>query len=246
MGDEIETLLREVDRKKSALALREPFAQDALDALHERFWYEGIYNSTAIEGNSLTLEEVRTVLDDDIVIPGKPLSDHMSVVGYRDASLCVQRLVENNVEISEHEIRKLHACLLIDQPEIKGEYRRYNLMVRGHKPPSYEKVPYKMLQLVDTYKQEGQHPLEEIGFFHLRLEKIHPFGDGNGRVGRLIINLMLMQKGYPAIIIRRDDRQRYYECLEAYDGMVGNPQTEPMQRYLAERVNESLDILAAL
>jgi Fic family protein len=226
--------------------LKPPLAPDAEEAFQERFLFESIYNSTAIEGNSLTLDEVVRVLTNNEVIPGKPLSDHLSVVGYRDATLLAQRYGQSKLRIGEHEIRKLHYQMLIDQQQTSGEYRTYNLMIRGHRPTSYEKVPYKMLQLVESGVMEDQHPLEHVAFFHLRLEKIHPFGDGNGRVGRLIINAQLEQLGYPAVIIKVEDKQRYYEALEAYDGLTGNPQTLPMQLLLAELVERQLDQFLAL
>ena len=85
-----------------------------------------------------------------------------------------------------------------------------------------------------------------IAFFHLRLEKIHPFGDGNGRVGRIIINIMLAQEGYPQVCFDLSEKERYYKALEAYDGLHGNPQLEPMKMYLAELVIRQLDALLAL
>ena len=246
MSDELDVLLRRVDKKKAELGLKVPLAPDAEEAYRERFLFENIYHSNAIEGNSLTLEEVKRVLENDEVVAGKPLSDHLSVVGYRDATLLAQRYGNDGVRITEHEIKKLHYQMLIDQQQTSGEYRNYNLMIRGHRPTSYEKVPYKMLQLVEPKPKEDHHPIEYVAFFHLRLEKIHPFGDGNGRVGRLIVNAQLEQFGYPAVIITVEDKQRYYEALEAYDGLTGNPQVVPFQLLLAELVERQLDELLAL
>jgi Fic family protein len=136
--------------------------------------------------------------------------------------------------------------MLIDQQDVSGEYRNYNLMIHGHRPTSYEKVSYKMLQLVEGKQTGDKHPIEDIAFFHLRLEKIHPFGDGNGRVGRLIINIMLEQQGYPAIIVTLDDKKSYFEALNAYDGLDGNPRIEPMVVLLAQLVSRQLDALLSL
>ncbi|MDR2587548.1 MAG: Fic family protein [Coriobacteriales bacterium] len=246
MSDELDVLLREVDRKKAELGLKPPVAPDAQEAYQERFLYDSIYHSNAIEGNSLTREEIERVLVANEVVAGKPLSDHVAVLGYRDATLLGQHYVRGNTRITEHEVKRLHRRMLIDHQEASGEYRNYNLMIHGHRPTSYEKVPYKMLQICDARPSEYRHPIESIAFFHLRLEKIHPFGDGNGRIGRLIINIMLEQLGYPAIIVTLDDKKAYYEALSAYDGLDGNPRVQPMQALLAQLVIRQLDELLAL
>jgi Fic family protein len=168
-------------------------------------------------------------------------------VGYRDAIITARGYIANSIRITEHEIKKLHYQLLIAQQAVSGEYRNFNLMIRGHRPTSYEKVPYKMLQLVDRVGTlEDEHPIEAAAFFHLRLEKIHPFGDGNGRVGRIVINTMLAQAGYPQVIFDVTQKQEYYKALEAYDGLNGNPQIEPLQIYLAKLVIKQLDELLAV
>jgi len=241
MSEALDLLLREADKKKAALT-QKTFAPDALDAYQERFFFAEIYNSLAIEGNKLSKQEIEDVLRNDTVVPGKSLCDHLDVVGYRDAVAQSQLYVNFNTRITEHEIRKLHYKMLIAHQSMSGEYRSYNMMIRGHRPTSYEKIPYKMVQLADrTPNLEEEHPLEAIAFFHLRLEKIHPFGDGNGRVGRIIINTMLAQAEYPKVVFDVSEKERYYKALEAYDGLHGNPQIEPMQIYLTELVIRQLD-----
>ncbi len=246
MTEELDVLLREVDKKKAELGIKPELAPDVLEAFQERFLYESIFNSNSIEGNNLTLEEVERILTKNEVIDGKTLSDHVSVLGYRDAVVLGQRYAREGTRITEHEIKKLHYKMLIDKQEVSGEYRDYNMMIHGHRPTSYEKVPYKMMQLVDSRPSEDRHPIESIAYFHLRLEKIHPFGDGNGRVGRLIVNIMLEQSGYPAITFGMAEKQEYYEALSAYDGLDGNPRTEPMQLFIAKLVSKQLDVLLAL
>jgi Fic family protein len=247
MSEELDLLIREADKKKVQLAQKEPLAPQDADAYQERFLFDSIYHSLAIEGNELKRDEVERVLTNNEVVAGRSLTDHLSVVGYRDASIQSREYVRNNTRITEHEIKKLHYKLLIDQQAVSGEYRTYNVMIRGHRPTAYEKVPYKMVQLVDNIGTfEDEHPIEAAAFFHLRLEKIHPFGDGNGRVGRLLLNTMLEQAGYPAVLFDVAQKQQYYEALEAYDGLNGNPQVEPMQIFLAKLVIAQLDTLLAL
>ncbi|MDR0309098.1 MAG: Fic family protein [Coriobacteriales bacterium] len=246
MSEELEVLLREADRKKAELAEKPELAPEAEEACRERFLYESVYCNNAIEGNQLILEEVERLLKNDEVVAGKSLSDHVSIVGYRDAMLLCDYYVRQDMRISEHEIRKLHYRMLINRQDISGEYRNFNMMIKGHRPTSPEKISYKMLQLVEAKPTEHAHPIETTAFFHLRIEKIHPFADGNGRVGRLLINVMLEQAGYPAVIIKPDDRMEYYQALDAYDGLNGNPQVKPMQVLLAKLVNRRLDELLAL
>lgn len=246
MSEELDLLIREADKKKAQLA-QKTLAPDIYDAYQERFLLADIFNSLAIEGNKLSQEQIENLLSNDVVIPNISLSDHMNVVGYRDAILQSREYVNYNTRITEHEIRKLHYKLLIARQQVSGEYRNYNMMIRGHRPTSYEKVPYKMVQLTDRVnKLEDEHPLEAIAFAHLRLEKIHPFGDGNGRVGRILVNTMLAQAEYPQVIFDVNEKERYYAALEAYDGLQGNPQIEPMQVYLTELVVRQLDELLAL
>ena len=246
MNDEMDALLREIDKKKAELNVKPQLAPDVEEEYQERFLFDSIYFSNAIEGNQLTREEVEQVLTQNMVIAGKSLSDHAAALGYRDAMLLSKQYVRNNTRIGEHQIKNLHYQMLIDQQAVSGEYRNYNLMIHGHRPTSYEKVPYKMMQLVDNRPSGERHPIEDIAFFHLRLEKIHPFGDGNGRVGRLIINIMLEQQGYPAIAVTLDDKKSYFAALNAYDGLDGNPRMEPMELLLAKLVNRKLDELLAL
>ncbi|MCL1879509.1 MAG: Fic family protein [Actinomycetia bacterium] len=246
MDEQLGLLLREVDRKKTELAEKPNLSPDADEAYREQFLYRSIYHNNAIEGNQLTQEEIQRMLQGNEVIPNKPLSDHIAVVGCYDAIRLARRYVAQQTRITEHEIRNLHYRMLISDQEASGVYRNYNLMINGHRPTSYEKIAYKMLQLSEAKPSECVHPIEAIAFYHLRFEKIHPFGDGNGRVGRLIINLMLEQQGYPPVIIKLDDRATYYDALNAYDGLDGKPQVKPMQILLAKLISEQLDELLAL
>ncbi len=192
--------------------------QGELQRLREEFLIEYTYNSNAIEGNTLTLQETALVLE-GVTIDKKPLKDHLEAVGHRDAFLYVQDLVKDKVSFSESIIKQIHTLVLMDRPEDRGVYRRIPVRIMGayHVPSDPVLVPEQMENLVAEFSaNKKMHPIERATMFHLKFEGIHPFVDGNGRTGRLILNLMLMQAGYPPINVKYSDRKRYYEMFDCY------------------------------
>ena len=211
-------LFTEVDALKTELDKCRPLTQGELQRLREEFLIEYTYNSNAIEGNTLTLQETALVLK-GITIDKKPLKDHLEAVGHRDAFLYILDLVKNNIPFSESIIRQIHTLVLVDRPEDRGVYRRIPVRIMGayHVPSDPVLVPEQMENLVAEFAaNKKMHPIERAAIFHLKFEGIHPFVDGNGRTGRLILNLMLMQAGYPPINVKYSDRKRYYEMFDRY------------------------------
>ena len=211
-------LFAEVDALKAELDRCRPLTQGELQRLRDEFLIEYTYNSNAIEGNTLTLQETALVLE-GITIDKKPLKDHLEAVGHRDAFLYVEDLVKNKVPFSERIIKEIHTLVMMDRPEDRGIYRRIPVRIMGayHVPPDPVLVPEQMERLVAEFEgNKKMHPIERAALFHLKFEGIHPFVDGNGRTGRLILNLMLMQAGYPPINVKYSDRKRYYEAFDAY------------------------------
>lgn len=232
-------LLNGIDRKKRELNRRRPLTQGELERLGEEFLIEFTYNSNAIEGNTLTLQETALVLQ-GLTIDQKPLKDHLEAVGHRDAFQYVQQLVSEKVRLSERIIREIHALVLIDRPEDKGIYRRIPVRIIGahHEPPQPYLVPVRMEQLMADQVKNKRHPIERSALFHLQFEGIHPFVDGNGRTGRLLINLDLMQQGYPPINVKFADRKRYYAC---FDSFYRDQDPVPMIRLIGEAVDEQME-----
>ena len=234
-----------VDALKDEIDRRRPLTQGELQRLKEEFLITFTYNSNAIEGNTLTLRETALVLE-GVTIDKKPLKDHLETVGHRDAFLYVQELVSDKTAISEKVIKDIHSLILIDKPTDKGVYRRIPVTIMGafHEPPQPYLVPLQMEQLMADHKKAKRHIIEQTALFHLEFEGIHPFIDGNGRTGRLILNLMLMQQGYPPINIKFADRQRYYSCFDRYyRDKTGAPMVEMIAQYLLERLEQYLAIL---
>lgn len=217
-------LLLKIDELKDEMNKKCTLTQGEIKRIHDEFTIEYTYNSNAIEGNTLTLQETAMVLE-GITIDKKPLKDHLEAVGHRDAFLFIQDLVRNNIPFSESIIKQIHTLVLMDRPEDRGKYRRIPVRIMGayHVPPDPLLVPEKMENLLAEFKyNKKMHPIERAVLFHLKFEGIHPFVDGNGRTGRLLLNLMLMQEGYPPINVKYSDRKRYYEAFDAYyrDGNI--------------------------
>lgn len=231
-------LLRKIDALKVELSRRRPLTKGELKRLREEFLIEYTYSSNAIEGNTLTLKETALVLE-GITIDKKPLKDHLEAVGHRDAFLYIAQLVTDKVQFSESIIKQVHSLVLMDKPEDKGVYRRIPVRIMGasHEPPQPYLVPVQMEQLVAEFSKTKLHPIESAAMFHLKFEGIHPFIDGNGRTGRLLLNFILMQNGYPSINVKFADRKRYYNCFDAY---YKDNDPDPMIRMIAEYVEERL------
>lgn len=232
------SLFSRIDSIKEQLSQHHPLTVSELQRLQEEFLVEYTYNSNAIEGNTLTLQETALVLE-GVTIDRKPLKDHLEAVGHKDAFLYVQRLVENKVPFSERVIKQIHTLVLIDRAEDRGVYRRIPVRIMGayQTPPEPVFVPEQMEKLIKEFSKKKLHPIESAALLHLKFEGIHPFVDGNGRTGRLILNLFLMQNGYPPINVKFTDRKRYYEAFDSYycDNNAG-----AMVQMIAEYVRESL------
>ena len=236
----------EIETKKQKLSELRPLTPGEVERLREEFMVEFTYNSNAIEGNTLTLKETAMVLE-GITIDQKPMKDHLEAVGHRDAFLYVQEIATKEIEFSEYVIKNIHSLVLMNRPEDKGTYRRIPVRIMGAytMPVQPYMIEPKMSELL--IKNEERKPImsdiERIALFHLEFEGIHPFIDGNGRTGRLIMNLDLIRNGYPPINVKFTDRKRYYEAFDAY---YRDNDPMPMTNLIAEYVNARLDEYLAI
>ncbi len=234
-----EDLFSAIQKKKAELDLKRPLSEGEVQRLYEDFMIEYTYNSNAIEGNTLTLHETDMVLR-GLTIDQKPLRDHMEAVGHKEAFYFILDLVKDNAAISEYVIKQIHSLVLADKPRDKGVYRRVPVRILGasHEPVQPYLIEPKMNALLLDYKEDNRNIAEKIAYFHIMFEAIHPFIDGNGRTGRLLVNLELMKAGYPPIDIKFTDRKRYYDAFESYHV---NKDLMPMANLFAEYINERLD-----
>lgn len=240
-----ESLLDMIDRKKKELDTRRPMTQGEVERLGEQFAVEYIYNSNAIEGNTLTLRETDMVLR-GLTIDQKPLKDHLEAVGHKEAFDFVVELTKNNVPMSENIIKQIHYLVLTDKRDDRGVYRRVPVRIMGakHEPVQPYLIEPKMEQLMVDYANNTEHIVTKLARFHIEFEGIHPFIDGNGRTGRLLINFEFMKEGFPPIDIKFTDRIAYYNAFDEYHNKNNLSAMEKLfARYLNERLDMYLRIL---
>ena len=234
-----ESILAQIDRKKKELDTRRPLTEGELERLNEEFTVEYTYNSNAIEGNTLTLRETDLVLR-GLTVDQKPLKDHMEAIGHKEAFDYVRELVKENVQLSEHIIKQIHYLVLADKKEDRGVYRRVPVHIMGahHEPVQPYLIVPRMEKLLQDYAQSDEHLVSKLARFHIEFEGIHPFIDGNGRTGRLLVNLELMKAGYPSIDIKFTDRIAYYNAFDEY---YVKHNLSAMEGLLAGYINVRLD-----
>jgi Fic family protein len=204
-------------------AFREKGALEPMAArkLAEYFRLQHIYHSTGIEGNRLSLRETEVVLLEGVELGDKPLADQMEVKDLAAAFHFLEQCAQQDEPLREIDLRELHRLTVGQKLEAQpGSYRRAGVVITGSelKPPEPLAVPGLMQQLVAWINRPKQ--LDTFAFaviVHHKMTAIHPFMDGNGRVARLLLNLILVKAGYPVVNIKREDRPRYYEALTFAD-----------------------------
>lgn len=234
-----------LEEKLKRLNKLRPISSVLLQKLREKFEVEMTYNSNAIEGNTLTLKETYWVIQQGLTVKGKPLKDHLEAKNHKEALDFLYELIApgNKNTISEHLIKSLHSLIIQDiDKNIAGQYRERNVFITGteHTPPSSLNVPIKMQELIQWARtnQKKMNVIEFSAMFHHKFVHIHPFEDGNGRAGRLLMNIFLMQYGFPLAIIQKNDRQKYYRALALAD--EGN--NKMLVNFIAQAVLRSLNI----
>ena len=232
-------LLKDIEAKKRQMDACRPLTQGELERLREEFVIEYTYNSNAIEGNTLTLQETSLVLK-GLTVGAKPLKDHLEAVGHRQAFDFICEQVSNPAPLTESLIRQIHYLVLSDKPEDRGVYRRVPVHIVGalHDPVQPYLIQPKMEQLLQEYLSSRENLVPRLARFHIEFEGIHPFIDGNGRTGRLLVNLELMKAGFPPIDIKFSDRAKYYA---AFDAWHSGKKREAMAMLFATYLNQRLD-----
>ncbi len=203
----------EIDDLQKKINGLKPFTEPMLKQLREYYRVGLTYSSNAIEGNSLTLSETKVVLEDGLTVGGKPLKDHLEARGHSNAYDWLYELA-NKAEIEEEDILRLHYLFYryLDEGQA-GKYRSTAIIVTGTDFvfPTADEVPGRMEEFVSSMKRDSLdiHTVERAARAHADFVTIHPFSDGNGRVARLIMNLLLFRQNFPITIIPPIRRAEY-------------------------------------
>lgn len=231
-------LLRELELTKLGYQkiLRRLTPHQLSDVL-DRFTINFTYESNAIEGNSLTLKDVTFIIKEGEITAGKNLREVYETINTRKA---LDWIMQKKPQISQKEIIKLHEILVKDTGVSTGYKKLPNFLLgRMIKTTSPVHVEKEMQALISWYHQNSDlHPLQRAALFHGKFERIHPFEDGNGRVGRLLINIILLNDGYPPLIIRKTQRVRYFHALDAFD----HDHPENLYWFLIEKYKKTYDL----
>ncbi len=212
----------------------------ALASFERSFAVAYAHNSTAIEGNSLTLIQTKAVLEDGVSVGGKSLREIYEVVNHDKAFRFVKERVSKGEPLSENLVKDIHA-ILMENILPGGFYRNTDVRISGasHHPPS----PVEMYGQVKRFFAElptrtDLHPIELAAWTHAEFVRIHPFIEGNGRTSRMMMNYQLLSAGFLPVSIRKEDRLPYFEKLEAY---AVNGDLEPFAKLVAALEREQLE-----
>ena len=236
-------ILAKIEQQKQKLDSLRPLNDEQLSNLKNYFDIELTYNSNAIEGNTLTYNETKIVLNEGLTIGGKTLNEHLEVINHKEAIDFIEDLA-NNSSITLKDIKDIHYLILkgIDNKNA-GRFRDIEVGVRKsdgsiHKFPHPIKVESQMQEFIDELSCSDKHSILKSALAHLHFVSIHPFSDGNGRTARLLMNLILLQNGYPITVIKKEDRVEYIKAIEEYQE---NENEEIFCNFIAQKVSEGFD-----
>ena len=239
-----EKLLARIEEKMRRINMLRPPPADAVKRLHDEMRLLHTYHSNAIEGNTLTLSETKLVLEEGTTIGGKSLREHLEASNNAKAFDLIEDIAKKKKPIDHVSIQKIHEVVTSGILEEAGKYRSTNVRITGavKTPPDWSKIVKLMDGLIEKISESKTHPVETAAYLHHRFVQIHPFIDGNGRVARLLTNLYLIAWGYPAIVLKTEDRGKYYKFLRAAD--AGNLST--FANFIAKAVDESLTMYLSI
>ncbi len=238
-----EELYRRIFKKKKELDTLRPFSKSSLKRLKENFYVESTYNSNAIEGNTLTKSETRLVIEEGITIGGKSIREHFEAINHKNAIDFIESIVKAKKKITKDLICRINELVLdnIDKEE-KGIYRLRKVHIGGASfiPAKPDLVPNLMNKFL-KWLNENKNKMNIVDFAALAHEKftfIHPFIDGNGRCARLLVNFLLMQRGFLPVVILKTERRKYIRALDE----AHKENYVPFVNFIARNIERSLSL----
>lgn len=214
--------------------------KETLQSFEKSFDIEYAHNSTAIEGNTLSLIQTKAVIEDGISVGGKELREIYEVVNHSRAFDYVKKCIADNKSLDENTVEDIHA-LLMDNILTGGIYRNVEVRISGakHKPPTPNEMYGQIKDFYDDMQYKyTENAIELAAWTHAEFVKIHPFVDGNGRTSRMIMNYQLMASEFLPISIAKENRLEYFEALESY---AVNDDLQPFVEMIAELEEVRLD-----
>ncbi|SAL57398.1 filamentation induced by cAMP protein Fic [Caballeronia cordobensis] len=238
----LQRMLEAIDANKARLDATRPLSPPALASLQQRLRLEWTPDANATEHHARSLREAQVVLD-NLKIGDKSLRQHCETMGRPNAMRYIEEIIASNEPISTWQIRNIHNAVLKRRVgEEACRYRHVNVAIADARttPPDFLDLPAELAALVEWHAGAGHmHPIERAAELHARFVRIHPFVDGNGRTGRLLLNIELMKSSYPPAVIRDEDRAAYCDSLD--DACASNNYAG-IARLIAESVLRSFDL----
>lgn len=206
------------DKKEQLAKIRSSIQPEALESFEKSFDVEYAHNSTAIEGNTLTLIQTKAILEDGLSVGGKTLREIYEVANHAKAFSFVKKCVAEGRPLDELTAKDIHA-LLMENILVRGVYRNVEIRISGagFKPPAPDEMFWQVKNFfADLPYRTDLNPIELAAWTHAEFVKIHPFVDGNGRISRMLMNYQLMSGGFLPVSIAKENRLEYFDAPEAY------------------------------
>lgn len=237
----LEKQLERIMQKKAELDKLRPIPPYALKSIKESLMIEWTYNSNSIEGNTLTLQETKMIIEEGFTIKGKSLREHFEAVNHQEAIELVENLISDSYILKETDILNIHELVLQKiEKDFAGRFRTSGVRISGANfvPPNALKIDDYITELTDWTNTSDMNIVLKSAIFHHRFVWIHPFFNGNGRTARLLFNLLLMKEGFPPAIILKNDRKKYYDTLN----FANNGNYSKLVLLILQALERSLDI----
>lgn len=229
-----------VEKQARLLEIQKNNSESFFDNFDKAFEVDYAHNSTAIEGNTLSLIETKILLEDEISVGNKSLREIYEVVNHNKAFSYVKKCISDNKPLDENIVKDIHS-ILMENILVGGVYRNVEVRITGakHKPPAPSEMYYQIKEFFSNMNSKSDlNPIELAAWTHAEFVKIHPFVDGNGRTSRLIMNYQLMRNGFLPVSVNKEDRLEYFNYLEEY---AVNDNLALFADFIAELEEQQLD-----